>query len=361
MLREATAALNEAQEALSKTVRWDSPTAVSWADGTGVDASILIRGKPDRPGAIAPRGLPEALGYPRIATTATSGRAELATQLSDPANPLVARVMVNRIWHHLFGRGIVPTPDNFGYLGERPSHPELLDHLAWLFVHEDGWSVKSMIRRIVLTDAFGRSSRAAESPALERDPSNLLLHRYPVRRLEAEAIRDALLTVSGRLDRKQQGPPVPVHLTEFIIGRGRPGTSGPLDGAGRRSIYTSVRRNFLPTMLLAFDMPTPFSTVGRRNTTNVPAQSLVFMNDPFVREQAALLSARMQRECPPASPESRIAWLFETAFCRPPQRAEVSASLASLEELKLLHTNESTVWSEFCHALLSANDFIYLR
>ncbi|MEK0448841.1 MAG: hypothetical protein RL088_1109 [Verrucomicrobiota bacterium] len=357
----STVALNEAQEALSKTVHWNSPTAVSWADGTGVDASILIRGKPGRPGAIAPRGLPEALGFPRIATTETSGRAELASQLSDPANPLVARVMVNRIWHHLFGRGIVPTPDNFGYLGERPSHPELLDHLAWLFVHEDGWSVKSMIRRIVLTDAFARSSRAAESPALERDPSNLLLHRYPVRRLEAEAIRDALLTVSGRLDRKQQGPPVPVHLTEFIIGRGRPGTSGPLDGAGRRSIYTSVRRNFLPTMLLAFDMPTPFSTVGRRNTTNVPAQSLVFMNDPFVREQAALLSARMQRECPSASPESRIGWLFETTFCRPAQPAEVSASHASLEELKLLHTNESTVWAEFCHALLSANDFIYLR
>jgi hypothetical protein len=269
--------------------------------------------------------------------------------------------MVNRIWHHLFGRGIVPTPDNFGYLGERPSHPELLDHLAWQFIHNDEWSVKSMIRRIVLTDAFARSSHTAESPALERDPQNLLLHRYPVRRLEAEAIRDALLTVSGRLDRKQQGPPIPVHLTEFIVGRGRPGTSGPLDGAGRRSIYTSVRRNFLPTMLLAFDLPTPFSTVGRRNTTNVPAQSLVFMNAPFVREQAAILSARMQRESPGASPDARIAWLFETAFSRPPKPAEVSASLTSLDELKLLHSSESTVWSEFCHALLSANDFIYLQ
>jgi hypothetical protein len=360
-LRAATADLKETHDALAKTIRWDSPTAVSWADGTGVDASILIRGKPGRPGAIAPRGLPEVLGYPRIATTETSGRAELAAQLTDPANPLVARVMVNRIWHHLFGRGIVPTPDNFGYLGERPSHPELLDHLAWQFIHNDEWSVKSMIRRIVLTDAFARSSHTAESPALERDPQNLLLHRYPVRRLEAEAIRDALLTVSGRLDRKQQGPPIPVHLTEFIVGRGRPGTSGPLDGAGRRSIYTSVRRNFLPTMLLAFDLPTPFSTVGRRNTTNVPAQSLVFMNAPFVREQAALLSARMQRESPGASPDARIAWLFETAFSRPPKPAEVSASLTSLDELKLLHSSESTVWSEFCHALLSANDFIYLQ
>ncbi len=351
------------QDALAKTIRWDSPTAVSWADGTGVDENILIRGKPTRPGAVAPRGLPEALGLPRITTVQTSGRAELARQLTDTANPLVARVMVNRVWHHLFGRGIVPTVDNFGYLGERPTHPELLDHLAWQFVHDDAWSLKRLIRRLVLTDAFARSSRAADTHAEEIDPSNLLLHRMPVRRLEAESIHDALLVVSGRFDPKLCGPPVPVHLTEFIVGRGRPDKSGPLDGGGRRSIYTATLRNFLPTMMLAFDFPTPFSTVGRRNVTNVPAQSLVMMNDPFVREQASVWAARLLRETPNATADARITWIFETACTRPPTADETQLSLASVDELRQLHPGEpeSAVWSEFCHALLNANDFIYLK
>jgi hypothetical protein len=351
------------EEALAKSVRWESATAVGWADGTGVDEHILIRGKPARPGAVAPRGLPEAFGQARTAPSAASGRAELAAQMTSPENPLVARVAVNRIWHHIFGRGIVPTVDNFGYLGERPTHPELLDDLAWKFVHEDGWSVKAMIRRLVLTDAFARSSRVADPRAVELDPSNVLLHRYPVRRLEGESIRDALLAISGQLDPKLYGRPIPVHLTDFIVGRGRPSESGPLNGAGRRSIYISARRNFLPTMMLAFDLPTPFSTVGRRNVTNVPAQSLVMMNDPFVREQAAAFAARMLREVPSASAVERIGWLFETAMCRPPTPEELALCKESLAELKTLHpgAEERAIWSEFCHGLLSANDFIYLK
>ncbi len=351
------------QDELSASIRWDSPTAVSWADGTGVDEQVLIRGKPTRPGAIAPRGLPEAFGLPRITPLESSGRAELARQLAEPANPLVARVMVNRIWHHLFGRGIVPTVDNFGYLGERPSHPELLDHLAWQFVHEDGWSLKRLIRQLVLCDTFAQSSRADTARAAEIDPENLLLHRMPVRRLEGEAIRDALLVISGRFDPQTFGPPVAVHLTEFIVGRGRPEVSGPLDGAGRRSVYLAARRNFLPTMMLAFDLPTPFSTVGRRTITNVPAQSLVMLNDPFVREQASVWAQRLLQELPNAEALARVVWLFETAYGRPPATEETQFSLASLAELRDLHPNEPEpiVWSEFCHALLNANDFIYLK
>lgn len=348
---------------LADDVRWESPTAVSWTETSGVDEHILLRGKPGKPAAVAPRGLPTALGFAAINPAESSGRRELAAQLTDPANPLVARVFVNRVWHHVFGRGLVPTVDNFGYLGERPTHPELLDHLAWSFIHEDAWSLKRLLRRLVLTEAFARSSRGGDPRAEEVDPTNRLLHRMPVRRLEGEAIRDALLTVSGRLDPAQFGPPVPVHLTEFIVGRGRPGTSGPLDGAGRRSLYTAVRRNFLPTMMVAFDYPTPFSTVGKRNVTNVPGQSLVMMNDPFVREQAGLWAARLLRELPAAGEEARVARLFETAFARAATAEEQSFARESLAELRAVHAGESerVVWTEFGHALLNANEFIYLR
>lgn len=345
------------------SVRWDSPTAVSWTETSGVDEHVLLRGKPGKPAAAAPRGLPEALGLPAINPAESSGRRELAGQLTDLANPLVARVFVNRVWHHVFGRGLVPTVDNFGYLGERPTHPELLDHLAWAFVHEDAWSLKRLLRRLVLTEAFARGSRGGDARAEEVDPTNRLLHRMPVRRLEGEAIRDALLTVSGRLDPTQFGPPVPVHLTEFIVGRGRPGASGPLDGAGRRSLYTAVRRNFLPTMMVAFDYPTPFSTVGKRNVTNVPGQSLVMMNDPFVREQAGLWAARLLRELPGATDTARMNWLFEFAFARPATAEEQAFARESLAELRTLHAGapDHAVWAEFGHALLNANEFIYLR
>jgi hypothetical protein len=362
-VRIAAADYFRVQTEIAKSIRWASPTAVSLADVSGVDENVLLRGKPTRPGPIAPRGLPVAFETPRITATECSGRAELARQLVDPSNPLVARVMVNRVWHHLFGRGIVSTVDNFGYLGEPPSHPELLDHLAWQFVHQYSWSLKQLIRSIVLSQTFAQGSLASSVNASEIDPSNALLHRMPVRRLESEAIRDAMLVVSGRFDPKTYGPPVPVHLTEFIIGRGRPEVSGPLDGAGRRSIYTATRRNFLPTMMLAFDFPTPFSTVGRRNVTNVPAQSLTMMNDPFVREQAGVWAAKLLNELPAAEQSTRIAALFEAAYCRPPSADELRFSAETLDELRAQMTGEpeSALWAEFCHALFAANDFIYLK
>jgi hypothetical protein len=360
---QAAAEFFRRRDELASGLRWDSATAVSWADGTGVDDPLLVRGKPTRPGPPVPRGLPEAFGQPRITERETSGRAELARQMTDPANPLLARVVVNRVWHHLFGRGLVASVDNFGALGDRPTHPELLDHLSWQFVHVDQWSLKRLLRRLVLTEAYARSSRAGDPRAEERDPANELLHRMPVRRLEGEAIRDALLTVSGRLDPVLGGPPVPLHLTEFTIGRGSPTTSGPLDGAGRRSVYLAARRNFLPTFMLAFDFPTPFSTVGRRNVTNVPAQSLALMNDPMIREQAALWAARLLRELPAADDAARITWLFESAFSRPPTAAESAATAETLAELRALHTEagDSLVWAELCHALVGTNDFIHLK
>ncbi|MCP4888119.1 MAG: DUF1553 domain-containing protein, partial [Planctomycetaceae bacterium] len=197
-----------------------------------------------------------------------SGRLQLAELVNDPTNPLTSRVIVNRIWHHLMGRGIVPTTDDFGFLGQRPTHPYLLDHLATRFLQE-GRSIKSMIKYIVLSRTYQMSSHANQK-AQELDPSNLLWHHCPPKRLQGEAIRDSLLTLSGRLDTTAFGPPVPIHLTSFMNGRGRPKKSGSLDGDGRRSIYISVRRNFLSPFMLAFDTPTPFSSMGRRNVSNVP-------------------------------------------------------------------------------------------
>jgi hypothetical protein len=354
------------QSNIASRVRWESHTAVALFDGTGVDENILVRGKPFTPGPVAPRSLPGAFASAKpINTSASSGRYELAQQLVDPANPLVARVIVNRVWRHVFGRGLVASVDNFGALGERPTHPELLDQLAWQFVHEDGWSVKRLIKRLVLTESFAMSSRASDSRAEELDPSNTLLHRMPVRRLEAEVIRDELLAVSGRLNLTVGGPPEPIYLTEFLVGRGRPEHSGPLDGDGRRSIYTALHRNFLPTLMQIFDMPTPFSTVGRRNVTNVPAQSLALMNDPLFHQQAGVWAERLLRETPGATDEFRVRWLFESAYGREPSASETHACLESLAELPQLRDaaapTTAEVWTELCHALLNANEFIYIK
>ncbi len=354
------------QSNVASKVRWESSTAVSWFDGTGVDENVLVRGKPFKNGVLSPRSLPAAFAAAKpITTAASSGRYELAMQMVDPSNPLVARTIVNRVWHHVFGRGLVATVDNFGLLGDRPTHPELLDHLAWRFVREDDWSLKRLIKRLVLTQTFAMGSHTADARAEELDPSDTLLHRMPVRRLEGEVIRDALLAVSGRLNPAVYGPPVPVHLTEFIVGRGRPDTSGPLDGDGRRSIYTAVRRNFLPTLMQTFDSPTPFSTVGKRNVTNVPGQSLALMNDPLFHQQARVWAERLQREMPDADGATRVRWLFESAFGRLPTHQESGACLESLGELgRLQNTTDARsieAWTELCHALLNANDFIYVK
>lgn len=353
------------RDRLATRLPWVSHTAVTWLDGSGVDENILIRGKPGRPGPVAVRSLPEVFsGSKPINSVNTSGRLELGNQLADPDNPLVARVFVNRVWHHVFGRGLVATVDNFGALGEAPSHPELLDHMARGFVTADQWSLKRLVKKLVLSRTYAMSSAASDPQAEQADPDNRLLHRMPLHRLEAESIRDTLLAVSGTLDRKLLGPPVPVHLNEFVVGRGRPEASGPLDGAGRRSLYVAVRRNFLQPTLLTFDTPTPFSTVGRRNVTNVPAQCLVLMNDELVHQEAKRWAARSLKAQPNLSPELRIHRLFCEAYGRPPTPGEVAACLDTRTELESLRTGSRAAqdsWGDLCHALLNANEFIYVN
>ena len=262
-----------------------------------------------------PRRFLEVLASDQPIPKHEPARLALAQQLVDPANPLTARVLVNRLWKHHFGEGLVRTPDDFGVLGQAPTHPELLDWLAVQFVKE-GWSLKKMHRLMLLSSTYRMASRA-EADADSRDPDNKLLHKMPIRRLEAECIRDAILAVSGRLDEKMYGPGVMPHLTPFMAGRGRPGASGPLDGDGRRSIYLNVRRNFLTPMLLAFDYPTPFTTIGRRSVSNVPAQALTMLNNPFVLQQAEVWAKRIVSD-KGLSVKERIGRMYETAFARPP-------------------------------------------
>ena len=348
-------------DAIRKGVKWESGLAVAWLDGNGVNEYNMDRGDPASPLEPATRGLPKAFGLSPI-DSKNSGRLELARQVTSPSNPLTARVMVNRIWHQLFGLGLVRTVDNFGWLGERPSHPELLDYLATEFVETHEWSIKSFVARLLLTKAYGQSSTSADPAFDQKDPTNILLHRMPVRRLEAEAIRDSVLAVSGRLERKIGGKPVPTYLDEFVVGRGRPG-GGPLDGAGRRSLYTSVRRNFLPTLMLAFDFPAPFSTKGKRDITNVPAQSLALMNDKLIYEQARIWAQKVLKEMPSATPEERLNRMFENAFTRRAGRHEIAILMESLPGLMELHggnPNSEGLWQDLCHSLFSMNDFIYL-
>lgn len=334
-------------------------TIPAMADGSGVDEPIFIRGSYKKPGEPAPRQFLQAIaGFKQPPPPADhSGRLDLARRVVDPSNPLTSRVIVNRLWHHLMGRGIVATVDDFGKLGAAPTHPQLLDFLARKFMQE-GWSIKSMIRAIVLSRVYAQSSRGDER-ADEKDPANLLWHKAAVRRLEGEAIRDSMLAISGRLDAKMYGPPVPVYLTEFMDGRGRPKDSGPLDGDGRRSVYLEVRRNFLPPMMLAFDTPIPFSTVGRRSVSNVPAQALILMNDPLAARLAELW-ARRSLAAGPMPMEQRVGRLYLEAFGRPPGETERGEALAFLKA-RGKPADDPRLWADFCHVLWNVKDFVFLH
>jgi hypothetical protein len=342
-------------------IKQDSRLALAMQDGSGVDERVFIRGSTKALGKVAPRRFLDALAGPDpLPIKHGSGRLELARQMTDPAiNPLLPRVMVNRVWHHVFGRGIVASVDNFGVLGDAPTHPELLDYLAQRFVH-DGWSVKKLIRALVLTNTYQMSSQPTPDAEFS-DSQDLLLHRMRVRRLEGEAIRDSLLAVSGRLNPRMYGPAVPVHLTPFLDGRGRP-ESGPLDGNGRRNLYLAVRRNFLSPLLLTFDTPIPFSTVGRRTVSNVPAQALILLNDPFVHQQAELWARRVLAQ--PGNAADRITGMYVDALGRPPSASELTACVEFLERqsrLRQAKPDDLAPWQDLAHALFNTKEFIFLN
>ena len=332
-------------------------------DGSGEDEHVHIRGSHKNLALErTPRRFLEAIaGKDQPHPRKGSGRLQLARTMTDASNPFISRVLVNRVWYHLFGRGIVPTVDDFGVMGEPPSHPELLDHLATELIRGD-WSVKRIIRRVLLSSTYRMSSRAA-AKVLVADPTNRLLHHMPIRRLPAEAIRDSILALSGRLERKMHGPSTRVHITPFMRGNRSPGGSGPVDGDGRRSIYIEVRRNHLSSFLTAFDKPVPFTVIGRRSVSNSPAQPLILMNSPFVHEQAALWArsvlAADDRKLP-----GRLREVYLTAFGRPPLAWEVETAAQFIgEQVKKYGGDEAEqrAWTDFCHTLINVKEFLFLN
>ena len=329
---------------------------IAMADGTQESANVYIRGSHGNLGDEVPPRFLETLGGK------TGSRLELANLVASKDNPLTSRVIVNRIWYLLTGRGIVPTVDDFGPQGEPATHPELLDWLATDFVR-NGWSLKHVIQQIVLSKTYRQSSIAHPEVDQEllatADPTNSLLHRMRVRRLPPESIRDAVLSVSGRIDSKRFGPSVATHRTPFMTGRGAR-KSGPLDGDGRRSIYLSVYRNFLNPFMLTFDMPGPFGPKGKRSESNVPAQALTMMNDPLIVEQARLWSARMLEL--EISDRDKIAEMVEHAHATKPGVEQ----LELLEEFLASQADyygklDQRCWTDLGHALFNMKAFTFLR
>lgn len=290
------------------------PTRVpSLDEWKGQDQRLFVRGNHKIPADPIPRRFLEAFDATPYETS-KSGRLQLAEDVLSDRNPLLRRVIVNRLWHHLFGSGIVDTPNNFGRLGSLPSHPQLLDHLAARFSGEDGWSLKRQIRFLVTSQTWRQASRPSAA-ARQIDPENRLLSHANVNRLEAEAIRDALLATSGKLKQDLFGPPVPGN-------------------ADRRSVYVNVTRNSLDPFLSAFDAPVPFSSKGRRDVTNVPAQSLMMLNNPFVAGAAAELADAVVRSAPGASPQQWIESLWSRVLARKPSPAEVTFATNLLHDLE---------------------------
>lgn len=329
--------------------------------GTSYDQPLFRRGDHNSPAEPVRRGYLQFLrGEPFH--TADSGRLELARELVREDNPLTARVLVNRLWYYLFGRGIVSTVDNFGSAGDRPSHPELLDFLAKRFMQR-GWSVKDTIRYLVLSRTYQMSS-AGSAQSRDADAENRLLQHQNFRRLPAESIRDSILEISGELDHTLYGPSIDVYYVGKTEGGGK---RGPLDGFARRSIYQAVRRNAQNPFLEIFDAPKPSTTRGRRDVTNIPAQSLAMLNDPFVVDQAAKWADRTLADGS-ISPKERVLRMFRRALGREADAAETDLLMSSLyafaEDYGLADTavmGSQDLWKDFAQSMFNLKEFIYLK
>ena len=358
--REALKQLTDKRAGLEEQIP-DSAFGLVASEDRVQGLPIHIRGSHTNLGNPAPRRFLRVLaGDDRRAFSNGSGRAQLAADIASRDNPLTARVMVNRVWKHHFGRGIVKSPDNFGETGSRPSHPKLLDALAWRFM-EFGWSLKDLHRAIVRSSTY-RMSSEVDDHAASVDEENTLLHHMPVRRLEAEAIRDAILAVTGTLDRTAYGPSVPPFISPYQDGRGKP-ESGPLDGARRRSIYIKVQRNFINPLFLAFDYPLPVSTIGRRSTSTVPSQALMLMNNEFVARQAEKWADREIALHPSLS--DRIDAMFVSAFGRPAAEQELSETESFVREQMARYDTDDRddyrPWSDLAHVLINSKEFIFIQ
>ena len=347
-------------------------SAVSESSNTPPPLSIHKRGNPQS------LGEPVVPAFPAILSGATSPapatltplagknssgrRLALAQWLVRPENPLVSRVMVNRIWQHHFGRGLVASSNEFGRLGDTPSHPELLDFLAHTFI-QNGWSVKSMHRLLMNTEAYQRSA-TAQPEALAKDPDNRLLWRFSMRRLTAEELRDSILSVSGLLKLDAYGPPVHPPLPVAVLQtQSRPGSGWPketTEASARRSVYVHVKRSLSLPLLSNHDQAATDSPCAMRFSSTVPTQALGLLNSEFMEEQAALFAKRLQREVG-TDPTAQLRRGLQLVFQRTPSEHEIALTLNTLQKFETeLHLPRPLALERIALLLLNANEFVYL-
>jgi len=345
-----------------------SNQAMGVGDGVVANTAILIRGEVDGRGDIVPRGVISVLttGTPPAMPPNSSGRLELAQWLTSPENPLTARVMVNRVWQNLFGEGLVRTADNFGATGEKPSNPQLLDYLAVQFMR-DGWSLKKLVRSLLLSHAYQLSS-SPDAKGNEVDPDNRLNWRASPRRLDAESIRDAMLTASGKIDLAPVHGSAVASAGEGYIGKGISPERFTNVTANYRSVYLPIVRDFVPEALDIFDFAEPSLVVATRDVTNVPVQALYLLNNDFVRAQSSAMARRILAA--PLDYPQRIAMAYQLALSRQPTDAESArAAQYLLDQGRALvpakggRTEDAALlsWSTFCQALFASAEFRYLR
>jgi hypothetical protein len=327
---------------------------------------VLYRGQHHVPAAEVQPGIPAALdpqnrfhvdGRPP-GQISSGRRLAFARWVTAPDNPLFARVMVNRVWQHHFAAGLVTTPDNLGQSGERPTHPELLDYLATEFVR-GGWSIKNL-HRLILRSAAYRQTSAWRADGFAADEENRLLWRYPLRRLDAEAIRDAMLAVGGELDPRAGGSYVPTKRAKD----GSVVVEESAAGAHRRSVYLQQRRTQVATLLELFDAPVISTTCSLRNTATVPLQSLALLNSEFARARAQAFADRLQREAG-AGDDERLNFAYQVSCGREPRAEERAACRKFLTARRASAASESEgerqTWADLCQMILANNAFLYVE
>ena len=315
------------------------------------DSALLLRGEVQKPGDMVPRGLP-MLAKSSGEIAKGSGRKELASWISSPDNPLTARVIVNRVWLHLFGQGIVATPDNFGLSGQAPTHPALLDHLATRFMKE-GWSVKKLIRELMTSRVYALST-SHDAKNFDADPDNTLLWRMSPRRLDAESIRDAMLLTAGKLDlTPPTGSAVAMYGEGYVTGV-QTQIRGALDQVFLyRSVYLPVMRNAPLESLTLFDMAAGSTVTGQRPQTTVPAQSLYLLNSTYVIRMAEFAAQALLTERPKSEP-ARVNLAYERIFNRTPTDTEIEAALAFVKT----KPDAAKGWAALCQSLWASHEFL---
>lgn len=328
---------------------------------------VMIRGNPHAPSAKVEPGFPRVLGAadPKIpnppAEARSSGRrTALANWIASKENPATARVIVNRIWQHHFGRGIVASANDFGKFGLPPTHPELLDWLASEFV-KLGWKFKPMHKLILMSNAYQMSAKA-NPDGLKADPANELFWRFPMRRLTAEELRDSMLMVSGKLNLKAGGPSVyPKIPKEVLHGQSRPGEGWPVsppEEANRRSVYVHIKRSLLVPVLSMHDQADTDSTCPVRYTTTVPTQALGMLNGEFANDMAAAMAERLKKEA--SDLRGQVLRAIRLMTGRTPDAAEVDLDLAFIAELQVKNRPGADVLKQYCLMMLNTNEFVYL-